>query len=117
MLGRHREKVIAMRELRADVQRLSRLLGEYKGERGNELSKLAVQYTQQSLALEESILSSAAHFTSAVLICPSWSARHAAMAKKISARGIGLAIVICSEPQSKDFPPSAQVRIMQEARP
>ncbi len=55
MLGRHREKVIAMRELRADVQRLSRLLGEYKGARGNELSELAAQYTLQSLALDGSI--------------------------------------------------------------
>lgn len=55
MLDRHREKVIGMRELRADVQRLSRLLTGSKEARGIELSELATQYTQQSQGQENSI--------------------------------------------------------------
>lgn len=55
MLDRYREKVIAMRELRADVQRLSSLLIGYKGARANELAELTTQYTHQSQALEESL--------------------------------------------------------------
>jgi Protein of unknown function (DUF3584) len=56
MLDRHRERVIAMRELRADVQRLSRLMTESKEARSIELSGMTTEYMKKSRELEESIL-------------------------------------------------------------
>lgn len=61
--------------------------------------------------LEASIFTAAAGFSSVVLVCPAWTERHAAMAARLAAKGIGLTILVCSDHVRGPFPGGSIVRL------
>lgn len=63
-------------------------------------------------ALEASLLGASPRFSSAVLVCPAWTDRHAALAATLAARGMGLAILVCSAHVDGAFPLRSSVKIM-----
>jgi uncharacterized protein (DUF58 family) len=83
------------------------------------LERLASCSPSDSSSLEEleaSLLGAAARFSSAVLVCPAWTHRHAQLAAKLTAHGMGLAILVCSAPSEGSFPLGAAVKIMDADR-
>lgn len=95
---------------------LSLRLGQGSHDHVLALEKLAAcspSPTATLTQLEDSVLGASSKFSSAVLVCPSWTEEHARMAQRIAASGIGLAIIVCSTPQPPNFPPGARIRIFE----
>lgn len=61
--------------------------------------------------LEESIMAAAPHFSSVLLVCPTWTENHAALAARLTLHGIGLAILVSSGHVCAGFPPAATVQL------
>lgn len=79
------------------------------------LERLAACFPSGATSLDEleaSLLASSASFSSAVLVCPAWTTRHAALAAKLAAHGMGLAILVCSGHIDGAFPLGSSVKIM-----
>ena len=80
------------------------------------LEKLAAcspSSTSSLAQLEDCVLSTSAKFSSAVLVCPSWTVEHVNMAQRITASGIGLAVIVCSTPKTPEFPSGASIRVFE----
>ena len=94
---------------------ISLRLGQGSQDHALALERLADSSPSDSSSLdllEASICSGAAGFSSVVMVCPAWTARHAAMAARLASRGMGLAIVVCSDRVDGPFPPGTTTRFV-----
>ena len=69
-------------------------------------------YHHSSLSsLENSILSVSSNFSSAVIICPSWTQEHYLFVERLVQKGLGIAVIVCSQPQA-EFPLGCSFKIL-----